>query len=336
MRRIFFLVMGALALPVSQAWGESLLAGSVAPARTNVLSGMRPANGMGSSSPVMTLQRPSGAISPADARLCSSAILMAERSQHIPDQFLVAMGRVESGRHVNGELVPWPWTVNAQGKGYVYDTKQQAVEAVRAFQAQGIRSIDVGCLQVNLLQHADAFPSLDAAFDPVTNALYAARFLNELFSKTGSWPRAAAAYHSFTPEIGTAYQWKVLESWAMPSGVMGPRSGSPGTGRAVAHVSPLSPMTQPATPYVTASSAAASLSAMGGGGGAAAAGGAGVASGGVSGSPAATSFHPAVHGYSPPPSRPTMSGGNGGHSLAFYRANPVHAIRSAMIMPSRF
>ena len=34
--------------------------------------------------------------------------------------------------------------------------------------------------------------------------------------KTGSWARAAAAYHSQTPGIGTADQWKVLEAGAVP------------------------------------------------------------------------------------------------------------------------
>ncbi|MFT8718264.1 transglycosylase SLT domain-containing protein [Acetobacter sp.] len=270
--------------------------------------------------------RPTGNISPSDARQCTSAIMMVERAQRIPDQFLVAMGRVESGRYVNGELAPWPWTVNAQGKGYVYDNKAQAVAAVRAFQAQGIRSIDVGCMQVNLQQHADAFPSLEAAFDPVTNAQYAARFLVDLFNKTGSWPRAAAAYHSFTPDIGSAYQWKVLESWALPSG--GVATSHVSTGMRP-HVSPLAPSTQPATPYVSAKGAAASMAAMGGQ----------VPSGGGVSQQAASSFNPGVQGYAPPPSRPAPAvggGGQPGHSLAFYRSNPVHLVRSAMVLPPRF
>ena len=31
---------------------------------------------------------------------------------------------------------------------------------------RGVRLMDVGCMQVNLQMHPDAFPSLDAAFDP--------------------------------------------------------------------------------------------------------------------------------------------------------------------------
>ncbi|WP_243429567.1 transglycosylase SLT domain-containing protein [Acetobacter sacchari] len=166
-----------------------------------------------------------------DAGLCARAALSAERIYRIPDQFLVAMGRVESGRRISsGRVVAWPWTVNAQGRGYIYQSEQQAIEAVRAFRAQGVTSIDVGCMQVNLQQHPNAFPSLEAAFDPAANANYAARFLTDLFGRTGSWPGAAAAYHSFTPDIGNAYQWKVLESWAAPLGGAG-RIATPGSPR---------------------------------------------------------------------------------------------------------
>jgi hypothetical protein len=49
-----------------------------------------------------------------------------------------------------------------------------------AFEAAGITSLDVGCLQVNLAQHPDAFSTLAAAFDPVANADYGAAFLTSL------------------------------------------------------------------------------------------------------------------------------------------------------------
>ena len=153
----------------------------------------------------------------ADAwRQCRSAIAATERETRIPDAFLSAISRVESGRPQSGTVNPWPWTVNAAGVGHFYASKAEAMAAVRAFQASGIRSLDVGCLQVNLMYHADAFANLDEAFDPSANANYAARLLMSLFQATGSWPRAAAAYHSMTPALGKAYQEKVLEAWAMP------------------------------------------------------------------------------------------------------------------------
>ena len=146
---------------------------------------------------------------------CKQAIRGAESQTAIPPQLLAAIGRVESGRRdpVSGGMAPWPWTINAEGTGHFYDTKAQAVAAVQALQARGVRSIDVGCLQVNLMHHPDAFASLDEAFDPTGNARYAAQFLTQLHDQLGSWPRAAAAYHSQTPEVGDEYQRRVMAVW---------------------------------------------------------------------------------------------------------------------------
>ncbi len=80
-------------------------------------------------------------------------------------------------------------------------------------QAQGIRSIDVGCMQINLMHHPDAFPSLEVAFDPQANAAYAVRFLKELFAQSGDWTKATGTYHSATPDLGTDYQRKVAAVW---------------------------------------------------------------------------------------------------------------------------
>jgi hypothetical protein len=147
----------------------------------------------------------------AQGLLCRSAVAAAERASGIPVHLLAAISRVESGRRdpASGTVHPWPWTVNAEGEGHYYETKAEAVAAVRAMQARGIQSIDVGCGQINLMHHPNAFPSLDLAFDPQANAAYAARFLKELFAQTGDWNRATAMYHSSTPELGAEYQQQV-------------------------------------------------------------------------------------------------------------------------------
>lgn len=146
---------------------------------------------------------------------CRRAIAAAGQSTRIPDQLLAAIGLVETGRWDprSGVVNPWPWTINVAGEGTFFDTKAQAVAAVRAMQAHGVASIDVGCMQVNLMYHPQAFRSLDEAFDPPTNARYAAQFLSRLFQQTGEWPQAAALYHSATPELGDAYRRRVLAVW---------------------------------------------------------------------------------------------------------------------------
>ena len=107
-----------------------------------------------------------------------------------------------------GARAPWPWTVNAEGQGRYFDTKAEAVAWVAQARAGGMRSIDTGCMQVNMLHHPNAFASLEQAFDPAANADYAARFLLSLRDGPagGDWMRAAGFYHSQTPERAEGYR----------------------------------------------------------------------------------------------------------------------------------
>jgi len=158
---------------------------------------------------------PSGAKLPAGAADCEKAIANASAGQQLPPGLLGAIAVVESGRldPQTGGLKPWPWTIDANGTGYVYASLPSAIAAAAAFEAMGIGSLDVGCLQVNLAQHPDAFSSLAEAFDPAANADYAAAFLTSLYQKFGNWPQAVAAYHSQTPAVGAPYAAKVYAAW---------------------------------------------------------------------------------------------------------------------------
>ncbi|MBK1658706.1 transglycosylase SLT domain-containing protein [Paracraurococcus ruber] len=148
------------------------------------------------------------------ALLCREAIQAAEREHRLPGGLLHAIARVESGRpDPAGGAAPWPWTINAEGQGRFFDSKEAAIAAVQALRARGVRLIDVGCLQVNLHHHAPAFPDLETAFDPTANASYAGLFLTRLHAQTRSWEQAAAFYHSQTPELAEAYRLKVMEAW---------------------------------------------------------------------------------------------------------------------------
>lgn len=147
--------------------------------------------------------------------LCETAINNAQQAAALPPGLLPAIAQVESGRFdpATGRTRPWPWTIDANGAGQMFETKMQAIAAVRALQDQGIGSIDIGCLQVNLLHHPSAFASLEDAFDPAMNAAYAARFLRTLFAEAGNWQVAAAAYHSRTPALGADYATLVVAVW---------------------------------------------------------------------------------------------------------------------------
>lgn len=149
-------------------------------------------------------------------QLCRDAIAIAEREHAIPPGLLQAIGRVESGRRdpATGRFGPWPWTIHAEGRGMFFPSREAAIAEVRRLQAQGTRSIDIGCLQVNLRHHPDAFASLEEGFDPVANARYAARFLTELRAAGRDWQQAAAHYHSQTADRAEIYRARVMAAWA--------------------------------------------------------------------------------------------------------------------------
>ena len=146
--------------------------------------------------------------------ICDPLIRRYEAAHGIPHKLLTAISLVESGRKVQGSIVAWPWTINANGKPYVFASKGQAISMVRKLRQIGITSIDVGCMQVNLKQHPEAFSTLDAAFDPETNIAYAAKFLKAKQKNKGSWVNAVAHYHSATAKFHLPYKAKVLKTWA--------------------------------------------------------------------------------------------------------------------------
>ena len=148
-------------------------------------------------------------------RACADQAARYEQTYGIPSRLLDAISKVESGRWDEDRrvTVAWPWTVTARGNGKYFPSKAEAVAEVRRLKAAGVSSIDVGCMQVNLQYHPDAFGSLDEAFDPASNVAYAARFLKGLYGATSHWPTAASYYHSQTPSLAAEYRERLMKVW---------------------------------------------------------------------------------------------------------------------------
>lgn len=165
--------------------------------------------------PLASLAQAPGAGGIAPGADCRAAAVTFEQSGKLPPGLLLAIGQVESGRTdvTSGEINPWPWATNNSGEGHFFASAQEAITWVAAAQAMGNQSIDVGCFQVNLHYHPDAFASLADAFDPSANARYAASLLNHLHDQSGSWPLAIALYHSAEPFEGQRYGARVLAAW---------------------------------------------------------------------------------------------------------------------------
>lgn len=157
----------------------------------------------------------SGQLAQDQRKLCAEPIRRHERAGRIPDQLLAAMALAESGRwdKTASASFAWPWTVTAEGKGQFLATKSEAIAHVQRLRARGVRNIDVGCMQINLMHHPEAFSDLEQALDPEANVAYATSFLTQLFDKHRSWIAAVGHYHSATPEYHMRYRQKVTKLW---------------------------------------------------------------------------------------------------------------------------
>ncbi|EHU7154865.1 lytic transglycosylase domain-containing protein [Salmonella enterica] len=115
----------------------------------------------------------------------------------VPAEALYSVSLAETSRKLPYGERPWPWTLNVAGKGYRYNTRQEAYDALLSFMRRyPLKRIDVGIAQVNLGWNGHYFSSYQEALDPYTNLRVAARILKSCYdSNPGSWIQAAGCYH---------------------------------------------------------------------------------------------------------------------------------------------
>lgn len=150
-----------------------------------------------------------------NSRYCTQHFSRYERMNGIPKNLLMAIASNESGRY-NERVkmtLPWPWTINVDGQGKYFDTMHEAVVAARNAMDRGAGNVDVGCMQISMKHHPDAFASLTDAFSPEKNVAYGAKFLREKYNEERSWKKAIAAYHSKTAIYGQKYYANIIRKW---------------------------------------------------------------------------------------------------------------------------
>ena len=150
-----------------------------------------------------------------DALLCLKEAVRLEKRERIKTNLLSAISLAESGRYFKQYPtgVSWPWTVTAEGKGEYFNSKEEALDAVKKLREKGVENIDVGCMQINLKYHPDAFKSVEDALDPAQNMAYAAGFLKRNYLATKSWGEAATRHHSKNAQKAFKYEDKLLDIW---------------------------------------------------------------------------------------------------------------------------
>lgn len=148
-----------------------------------------------------------------ESRKCSGMFAYYEKKYKLPANSLHAISLQESAKkHSRHDIaVVWPWTVmdNKEGKSYHFPNQTEAIKYVRKQFAYGNNNLDVGCMQINLKHHPEAFSSLAQAFSPSSNINYAAFFLSENVKKLGSIDKAIGRYHSATDHLADRYKSNV-------------------------------------------------------------------------------------------------------------------------------
>ncbi|WP_232630689.1 transglycosylase SLT domain-containing protein [Methylobacterium sp. Leaf118] len=128
----------------------------------------------------------------AGSNVCEQQMARAAARHGVPLGMLYAVGLTESGKR--GSLQPY--AMNIGGRAYFGAGPADVIARLGQAQREGVRLVDLGCMQINHHYHREKFASLEAMIDPAQNVDYATRFLKELRDREGSWTLAVARYHA--------------------------------------------------------------------------------------------------------------------------------------------
>lgn len=128
----------------------------------------------------------------AAENICEREMLRAAITHDIPVGVLYAVALTETGQR--GGLNAY--AMNVAGRPVFNADLAGALSVFSAARKNGVKLIDIGCMQINHHFHGREFHSVEAMFDPHLNVDYAAIFLKRLREQEGSWTAAVARYHA--------------------------------------------------------------------------------------------------------------------------------------------
>jgi hypothetical protein len=149
---------------------------------------------------------------------CQSKTLLFDavaKRKGVPDgKILYSLALNESKK--NGH--PYPWTINAYGKGYFFKSREDAYFAAKWLVDHNYTLFDIGIMQVNWKYHNQRFDSLWDAFQPSTNIEVASDILLENYRSTNDWAKSIKWYHNRTStERGKVYFSKFIKHFELIS-----------------------------------------------------------------------------------------------------------------------
>ena len=121
---------------------------------------------------------------------------------NIPTVILYAVALAESATKIKkskikpGHYKPWPWTLNVSGVPRRYQTRKAAYKGLMYFLQQGVKSVDIGIMQINWRYHHKELGTPWQALEPIHNTRTGARILRDEYKITGEWKQAIGRYHS--------------------------------------------------------------------------------------------------------------------------------------------
>ena len=121
---------------------------------------------------------------------------------NIPTVILYAVALTESATKIKkskikpGHYKPWPWTLNVSGVPRRYQTRKAAYKGLMYFLQQGVKSVDIGIMQINWRYHHKELGTPWQALEPIHNTRTGARILRDEYKISGEWKQAIGRYHS--------------------------------------------------------------------------------------------------------------------------------------------
>lgn len=127
----------------------------------------------------------------------------AARTWGVPAEWTQAIAYVESGLS--------PWALNIEGKGYHFDSKENALAKAKEAETEG-RSFDFGVMQVNNFWLKKYGIPLEAALDPLANIYLGSWILKLEIDRHGKTWNAVGGYHSPNEDRGRKYAEMVKDA----------------------------------------------------------------------------------------------------------------------------
>lgn len=133
----------------------------------------------------------------------------AARERRLDPYVLYAVALVESAQiRQRAVVAPWPWALNREGQAIIPGTRAEAGDILRASIDQGIRSIDVGLMQVNLRWNGHRVARPEQLLNPATNIRIGADILAEaIASAPDDEALGIGRYHAGFRNDAEAYRY---------------------------------------------------------------------------------------------------------------------------------